>query len=99
MLVFSADGEALYVTRRSTQKDVYPGRLDVVTSGVVAAGESYGATAARELREELSLGAAALHGPEPLLVFRWADASCRVWGAVFAVFGVVVLLIARKKKS
>lgn len=80
MLVFDAAG-SLYVTRRSARKDVYPGLLDVVTSGVVSAGESYEDTAARELREELSFTGSA---PEQLFTFRWVDASCRVWGAVFS---------------
>ena len=79
MLVFDAAG-SLYVTRRSARKDVYPGLLDVVTSGVVSAGESYAETAARELREELGFAGAA---PEQLFTFRWVDASCRVWCAVF----------------
>lgn len=31
----------LFVSKRSERKDVYPGKLDVVISGVVCAGESY----------------------------------------------------------
>ena len=81
MLVFDAAG-SLYVTRRSARKDVYPGLLDVVTSGVVSAGESYLQTAQRELEEELGVAGSE---PEQLFTFRWVDASCRVWGAVFSV--------------
>ena len=80
MLVFDRAG-SLYVTKRSPRKDVYPGLFDVVTSGVVCAGESYAQTAVRELREELSFSGSA---PEQLFTFRWVDASCRVWGAVFS---------------
>lgn len=80
MLVFDAAG-SLYVTRRSARKDVYPGLLDVVTSGVVSSGESYADTAVRELQEELNFAGSA---PEQLFTFRWVDASCRVWGAVFS---------------
>ncbi len=83
VLLFNAQG-LLYVTRRSASKDVYPGLLDVVTSGVVAAGESYEATAARELGEEVGVAGAALSGLSRLFVFRWTDASCRVWGAAFS---------------
>ena len=60
---------------------MYPGLLDVVTSGVVCAGESYAQTASRELQEEL--GFTPVCSPEQLFTFRWEDASCRVWGAVF----------------
>ena len=80
VLVFDRAG-ALYVTKRSPRKDVYPGLFDVVTSGVVCAGESYAQTAERELREELSFSG---RDPEQLFTFRWVDASCRVWGAVFS---------------
>ena len=80
MLVIDAAG-SLYVTRRSPRKDVYPGLLDVVTSGVVSAGESYLQTAQRELHEELGFVGST---PEQLFTFKWVDASCRVWGAVFS---------------
>ena len=80
VLVFDAAG-SLYVTTRSARKDVYPGLRDVVTSGVVSAGESYVDTATRELREELGFEGSE---PEQLFAFRWVDASCRVWGAVFS---------------
>ena len=80
MLVFDSAG-SLYVTKRSSEKDVYPGLFDVVTSGVVCAGESYVQTAVRELHEELNFSG---RDPEQLFNFRWVDASCRVWGAVFS---------------
>ena len=80
VLVFDRAG-SLYVSKRSLLKDVYPGMLDVVTSGVVCTGESYAETAVRELREELSFTG---RDPEQLFTFRWVDASCRVWGAVFS---------------
>ncbi len=54
ILVFSAGGEVL-VQRRTADKDWYPGRLDFAAGGVVQAGESYAASAARELHEELGV--------------------------------------------
>jgi isopentenyldiphosphate isomerase len=82
VLLFNTGGE-LYVTRRSPRKDVYPSLCDVVTSGVVSAGESYEETAERELKEEVGI-AVGPHAPlERLCTFRWTDAYCRVWGAAF----------------
>ncbi len=81
-VVFNEHGQ-LYVTRRSLRKDVYPGLYDVVTSGVVSAGESYEQCAERELAEEIGV-VVGPHTPlERLCTFRWTDAYCRVWGAAF----------------
>ncbi len=80
ILVFNAHGE-LYVQRRTMTKDIYPGRYDPATGGVVLAGESYEENAARELAEELGICDAALqsHGD-----FYYADADVKVWGRVFS---------------
>lgn len=80
VLVVDSSGTHLYVTRRAAHKDVYPGLLDTVTSGVVSAGETYEQTAARELREELALSTAQL---TRLFLFRWVDTWCRVWGTAY----------------
>ncbi|MET9303712.1 NUDIX domain-containing protein [Micromonospora aurantiaca] len=45
----------IYVHRRTTTKDLYPGLHDAFAGGVVGAGEDPFDTAARELREELSV--------------------------------------------
>lgn len=80
ILVFNARGE-LYVQRRTMTKDIYPGRYDPATGGVVLAGESYEENAARELAEELGIRDVALqsHGD-----FYFADADVKVWGRVFS---------------
>ncbi|MEN8760379.1 MAG: NUDIX domain-containing protein, partial [Desulfobacterales bacterium] len=52
ILVFNDEGE-IFVQKRTTGKDIYPGYYDVATGGVVLAGESYDDAAMRELAEEL----------------------------------------------
>jgi len=53
--VVSTDGSSLLVHQRSFDKDVFPGWWDVVAGGVCAVGESWAASAARELAEELGV--------------------------------------------
>ncbi len=79
ILVFNGAGE-LFVHRRTTTKDVYPGYYDVAIGGVVGAGEGYGDAAARELREELGIAGGAL---EPLFSIRYRDTTTAVNGMVF----------------
>jgi 8-oxo-dGTP pyrophosphatase MutT (NUDIX family) len=55
VLVRSLDGSRVFVHRRTSWKDVFPGMLDVWAGGVVAAGESPQETAVRELAEEYGL--------------------------------------------
>ena len=79
ILVFNSAGH-LFVQKRTTTKDIYPGYFDVATGGVVLSGESYEKAAARELAEELGI-----HGI-PLLShfdFYHEDGGNRVWGRVF----------------
>ncbi|GIL61198.1 hypothetical protein Vafri_15591 [Volvox africanus] len=84
VLVTNCEGELL-VSKRSANKDVYPGHWDVVIAGVVRAGEEYEDTAARELSEEIGVSeAAARAGLQRLFVFPYQDASCHVWGCAFA---------------
>ncbi|RCW40462.1 isopentenyldiphosphate isomerase [Halopolyspora algeriensis] len=58
VLVRSPDGQSVYVHRRTSTKDVYPGLYDCWAGGVVAAGEAPERTARRELAEELGIDAA-----------------------------------------
>ena len=50
----------IYLHRRTSTKDVFPGLLDMFVGGVVGRGESYLASARRELAEELGIV-----GPSP----------------------------------
>ncbi|MEM7233279.1 MAG: NUDIX domain-containing protein [Planctomycetota bacterium] len=55
----------VYVHRRTTTKDVFPGLYDMFVGGVVGQGESYAVAAKREIGEELGIA-----GPEPVELFR-----------------------------
>lgn len=55
----------IFVHQRAAGKDLFPNRYDMFVSGVVAAGESYGTAAVRELREELGID-----GVEPEFLFK-----------------------------
>lgn len=57
VLVLSPDRGSVYVHRRTTTKDIYPGMHDCWAGGVVAAGEDPSETAGRELAEELGVPA------------------------------------------
>ena len=54
---------AVYVHRRTRTKDVFPGLYDMLVGGVVASGETYDESAAREIAEELGI-----RGPTPALL-------------------------------
>jgi isopentenyldiphosphate isomerase len=47
--------DEIYVHRRTTTKDVFPGLYDMFVGGVVGRGESYDASAVREIAEELGI--------------------------------------------
>ena len=79
ILVFNSEGH-LFVQKRTTTKDIYPGYYDVATGGVVLAGESYESAAARELAEELGIHRATLTNH---FDFYFQEAGNRVWGRVF----------------
>lgn len=79
VLVFNSAGE-IFVHQRTVTKDVYPGYFDVAAGGVVVAGESYDASAKRELEEELGIAGRPL---ERLFDAYREDDHCRVWGRVY----------------
>ena len=79
ILVRSSRGE-LFVHRRTTTKDVYPGYWDVTVGGVVGAGEDYDIAARRELAEEIGV---ACDDIEPLFAVRYEDRSTRLVGRAY----------------
>lgn len=80
ILVFNLNGE-LFVQKRTMTKDIYPGYFDVVTGGVVLAGEEYEESAVRELEEELGIKGIPL---KSLFDFYYEDKNSSVWGRVFS---------------
>jgi 8-oxo-dGTP pyrophosphatase MutT (NUDIX family) len=54
----------IYLHRRTTTKDVFPGLYDMFVGGVVASGETFGDAALREIGEELGIS-----GPVPRWLF------------------------------
>jgi isopentenyldiphosphate isomerase len=78
VLVFDRQ-DRLFVHLRTPTKDVYPSYWDVAVGGVLAAGESFAAAAARELAEELGVAAPL----EALFPLRYADGWTTVHGMVF----------------
>jgi 8-oxo-dGTP pyrophosphatase MutT (NUDIX family) len=80
VVVHDPDGR-VYVHRRTSTKDVYPGFYDVTAGGVNAVGETYDVCAARELEEELGISARLTHRFTHL--YEWPDGRC--FGAVFDV--------------
>ncbi|MDY7001884.1 MAG: NUDIX domain-containing protein [Thermodesulfobacteriota bacterium] len=63
VLVFNP-GNKVYLQKRSPQKELYPGRLDLSITGHVRVGESREEAAVRALREELGIYA---DGIDPLV--------------------------------
>jgi len=72
----------LHVHRRTTSKDLYPGRHDFAAGGVVAADEDPYDAAVRELEEELGVTGVDL---EPLGVRHYGDDRTDYWGHLFTV--------------
>ena len=80
ILVFNSEG-LLFVQKRTTTKDIYPGYFDVATGGVVLSGESYETAALRELEEELGIQGVPL---DAHFDFYHDLAGNRVWGRVYS---------------
>jgi len=76
VLVRDGTGRVL-VHRRTDDKLTYPGRYDMFVGGVVGAGESYDAAAAREAAEEL--GVSTPDSPRFLFRFRYRDPTFGSW--------------------
>ncbi len=72
----------IYVHRRTTTKDIFPGLYDMLVGGVVNAGESYDSAAAREIGEELGIEGPE---PEPLFLHLYEGPNNRSWVAVYEV--------------
>lgn len=72
----------VYVHRRTTTKDVFPGMYDMWVGGVVGAGESYDDAARREIGEELGI-----YGPTPQPLFHhlYLGPHNRSWVALYEV--------------
>lgn len=73
VLLRRPDG-AVYVHRRTTTKDVFPGAYDCWAGGVLLAGETPAQAAARELAEELGVTGVPL---TPLFVTTYEDDTTR----------------------
>jgi len=80
IMVFNSRGHIL-VQKRTQTKDIYPGLLEMAAGGVVAAGETYEESAARELKEETGITGVELVSH---LDFYFEDSSNRVWGRLFS---------------
>ncbi|UCG13924.1 MAG: NUDIX hydrolase YfcD [Deltaproteobacteria bacterium] len=80
ILVFNSQGD-LFVQKRTSSKDVFPGYYDVAAGGVVLEGESYEQGAARELEEELGIRGTPL---TRLFDFYYEDEHIRLWGRAFS---------------
>ena len=75
IFLFNSKGE-LCVHRRTLSKALYPGFWDTAAGGMVAAGESYAQSAARELEEELGVSGVPLTEHDH---FYYEDGDSRLW--------------------
>lgn len=80
ILVFNHAGQLL-LQKRTGMKDLYPGYYDAAAGGVLSAGESYRASAERELEEELGIKNAPLRAHFDHYFERPGN---RCWGRVFS---------------
>ncbi|MDH0746704.1 NUDIX hydrolase [Pseudomonas sp. GD03842] len=80
ILLFNSAGK-LCVHRRTLSKAIYPGYWDVAAGGMVQADETYAASAARELEEELGVAGVQLTAHER---FFFDQPDNRLWCAVFS---------------
>ena len=82
VFLFNSSGR-LFVQKRVAWKETYASHFDPAPGGVVGAGESYEANAARELEEEMGVPLAIGERAAPLFDFFFEDALTRVWGRAF----------------
>ena len=75
IFLFNSTGE-LCVHRRTLSKALYPGYWDTAAGGMVAAGETYAQSAARELEEELGVSGVQLTEHDH---FYFEDGPSRLW--------------------
>ena len=75
IFLFNSKGE-LCVHRRTLSKALYPGYWDTAAGGMVAEGESYAVSAARELEEELGVSGVPLTEHDH---FYFEDGDSRLW--------------------
>jgi isopentenyldiphosphate isomerase len=75
-------GNYLYVQKRSMIKDYCPGFFDPTPGGVVAAGESYAFTNAREIEEEMGIAGVT---PDHLFTFYYEDQRIKCFGDAWMV--------------
>jgi len=80
ILLFNGAGQ-LCVHKRTLSKALYPGHWDVAAGGMVAAGEAYAASAARELEEELGVAGVELRAHDH---FFFDQPGNRLWCVVFS---------------
>ena len=80
IFLFNSAGE-LCVHRRTLSKAMYPGFWDTAAGGMVAAGESYAESAARELEEELGVSGVELTAHDH---FFFEDTGNRLWCSAFS---------------
>ena len=80
IFVFNSGG-ALFVQKRTSTKDMYPGYYDLAAGGVVQAGETYEESAQREAQEELGIVDTPL---SRRFDFYYEDELNRIWGRTFA---------------
>ncbi|MFC6300825.1 NUDIX domain-containing protein [Pseudomonas sp. CCM 7893] len=80
IFLFNSAGE-LCVHRRTLSKAIYPGFWDTAAGGMVAAGESYADSAARELAEELGVSGVELTAHDH---FYFQDGNSRLWCTSFS---------------
>lgn len=78
VLVMNQENQ-IFVQKRTTTKDIYPGYWDLAAGGVVLAEEGYEEAAARELQEELGIDGELTF----LFDHYYGDQGNKVWGRVF----------------
>jgi len=80
ILVFNSNRE-LFVHKRTSTKDVFPGYYDIVVGGVVESGETYETSAKRELAEEVGIAGVDL---EFLFKVQYESATHKTFTATYS---------------